>query len=128
MRKLFVKICGITRPQDAPLAADLGASAIGFVFWPGSPRYISPEAAREIVRLNASRVKTVGVFVDESVEYVTQVMDEVGHAAQPMGRSGGALSRLMVRLTPRLRRWRPGHRCDQGHRPAGQRPGDVDRV
>ena len=43
---LFVKVCGITRVQDAELASRLGAAAVGFVFWPGSPRYIAPDAAR----------------------------------------------------------------------------------
>lgn len=101
MSRLFVKICGITRPQDADLAADLGASAIGFVFWPGSPRYVSPEHARELVRRTASRVKTVGVFVDESVETVMNVMDTVGlDAAQLHGReSAEYCRRLMARLS-----------------------------
>ena len=43
-----VKICGITRAQDALLASDLGASAIGFVFWPKSPRYVDPVEATAI--------------------------------------------------------------------------------
>jgi len=42
---VFVKICGITRPEDADLAVELGESALGFIFWPGSPRYITPESA-----------------------------------------------------------------------------------
>jgi phosphoribosylanthranilate isomerase len=71
--QLFVKVCGITRLQDADLAADLGASAIGFIFWPGSPRYISPEDARGIVRKKAAGVKAVGVFVDEPPERVEQI-------------------------------------------------------
>jgi phosphoribosylanthranilate isomerase len=70
---LFVKVCGITRLQDANLAADLGASAIGFVFWLGSPRYVSPEDARDIVRRKAPGVKAVGVFVDEPPERVEQI-------------------------------------------------------
>ena len=76
--QLFVKVCGITRLQDADLAADLGASAIGFIFWPGSPRYISPEDARGIVRRKAAGVKAVGVFVDEPVERVQQITALVG--------------------------------------------------
>ena len=48
MNQLFVKICGITRPQDAELAAGLGASALGFVFWPDSPRCVSVETAKAI--------------------------------------------------------------------------------
>jgi phosphoribosylanthranilate isomerase len=77
-RRLFVKVCGITRLQDADLAADLGASAIGFIFWPGSPRYVSPDDAREIARRKAEGVKAVGVFVDEAVERVRQIADLVG--------------------------------------------------
>ena len=75
---MFVKICGITRAQDADLAADLGASALGFVFWPGSPRCISLASARDVVRRNAGRVKSVGVFVDQTSEEVTRIMDVVG--------------------------------------------------
>lgn len=78
MKKLFVKICGITRPQDADLAAGLGASALGFVFWPGSPRAVSPEAAAAIARGVPQGVKKVGVFVDQSSDEVTRIMDEVG--------------------------------------------------
>jgi phosphoribosylanthranilate isomerase len=77
-RSLFVKVCGITRLQDADLAADLGASAIGFIFWPGSPRYVSPEDARGIARRKAAGLKAVGVFVDEPVERVRQIADLVG--------------------------------------------------
>ena len=75
---MFVKICGITRAEDADLATELGASALGFVFWPGSARYISQESARQIVRRHAGTVKSVGVFVDQSPEEVTHIMDTVG--------------------------------------------------
>jgi len=75
---VFVKICGITRPQDADLAVELGASALGFIFWPGSPRYIKPESARDIVRRNAGRVQSVGVFVDQPTEEVMQIMEIAG--------------------------------------------------
>ena len=43
---MFVKICGITRLEDAQAAVDAGADAIGFVFWPESPRFIDPDRAR----------------------------------------------------------------------------------
>lgn len=74
---MFVKVCGITRVQDADLAADLGATAIGFIFWPGSPRYIAPEDARAIVRRRSSKVPAVGVFVNEPAERVREIMDLV---------------------------------------------------
>ena len=75
---LFVKICGITRLQDAQLALELGATALGFIFWPRSPRYIAPEQARAIVRQLPATVSKVGVFVDEPIELVTQMLDFVG--------------------------------------------------
>lgn len=60
-----VKVCGITRTEDALLAAELGASAIGFIFWPRSPRYVDPRIAREIVAALPAHVVPVGVFVDQ---------------------------------------------------------------
>jgi phosphoribosylanthranilate isomerase len=57
-----IKICGICRAEDATSAIDLGASAIGFVFWPGSPRSIEPARAREIAANLPAHVTAVGVF------------------------------------------------------------------
>ena len=68
-----VKICGLRRAEDALLAAHLGAAALGFVFWPGSPRCIDPYRARPIVRILPPFVTTVGVFVDQPVEFVLGV-------------------------------------------------------
>jgi phosphoribosylanthranilate isomerase len=61
-----VKICGVTTPEDAALAADLGAAAIGMVFWPGSPRAIDLPRAREIVAALPPFVMAVGVFVNQA--------------------------------------------------------------
>ncbi len=61
-----VKICGVTRLEDALAAARLGADALGFNFWPGSRRYVAPEVAREIVRRLPPFVTAVGVLVDPS--------------------------------------------------------------
>ena len=78
MPRLFVKICGITRVQDADLAVELGATALGFIFWPGSARFIAPNDARDIVQKLSAEVTTVGVFVNEPLELVTQIMDVAG--------------------------------------------------
>jgi phosphoribosylanthranilate isomerase len=68
-----IKICGLRRLADARLAADLGADAVGFVFWPDSPRFIDPYRALKIVPELPPFVATVGVFVDQPREYVDGV-------------------------------------------------------
>lgn len=67
MNRVRVKICGLTRPDDARLAAELGADALGFVFWPGSPRAVEPLEAVAICRDVPALVSRVGVFVNGSV-------------------------------------------------------------
>ena len=59
-----IKICGITNLDDALACADAGADLLGFNFYPGSPRYIEPAAAREIVRQLPGSILTVGIFVN----------------------------------------------------------------
>jgi phosphoribosylanthranilate isomerase len=73
MTPLLVKICGITRVEDAHAAIDAGARAIGFIFWPGSPRLIDPYRARAIAATLPPFVTTVGVFVNQPAEYVNGV-------------------------------------------------------
>jgi phosphoribosylanthranilate isomerase len=73
-----VKICGITNVDDALAAVRYGADALGFVFYPKSPRHITPEEARKIVAELPPFVTTVGVFVDESPGDVERLLDFVG--------------------------------------------------
>jgi phosphoribosylanthranilate isomerase len=68
----MVKVCGITRREDAEAAVAAGASAIGFVFYPQSPRFVSPQQAADVGR--GLDVWKVGVFVDESPASVEAVM------------------------------------------------------
>jgi phosphoribosylanthranilate isomerase len=68
-----VKICGIRRVEDALLAVELGAYALGFVFWPSSPRFLEPDEARPIAAALPPFVTTVGVFVDQPEVYVSDV-------------------------------------------------------
>jgi phosphoribosylanthranilate isomerase len=81
MREAFLKICGITRSADAVHAVGSGATAIGFVFWRQSPRWIDPDRAAAIVRDVPPGLTTVGVFVDESPEVIRRVAREVGLSA-----------------------------------------------
>jgi phosphoribosylanthranilate isomerase len=74
--RVAVKICGVTDPGDALLSAELGADFLGLNFWPGSPRFISAERAREIavaVRAVAPRVGLVGVFVNPDAGFVEEM-------------------------------------------------------
>jgi phosphoribosylanthranilate isomerase len=70
---MFVKICGITQLEDALAAVDAGANAIGFVFWPKSPRCIDPYRARAITAQLPPFVTAVGLFVNQPREYVNAV-------------------------------------------------------
>jgi phosphoribosylanthranilate isomerase len=73
-----VKICGITRAQDAHAAVRFGADALGFVFYEPSPRNLTPAQAAAIKRTLPPFVTTVGLFVDADPRLVAQVVDEVG--------------------------------------------------
>src|SRR5512138_3169048 len=73
-----IKICGITNIEDAMAAADAGADALGFVFHPASPRYVTPGRAREIIGSLPPALCTVGVFVNLSAPEVLQIAELCG--------------------------------------------------
>ncbi|MFQ5848266.1 MAG: phosphoribosylanthranilate isomerase [Candidatus Methylomirabilales bacterium] len=73
-----VKICGITNVKDAELAVDAGADALGFVFVAGTPRYIEPDTAQEVIHDLPPLVTPVGVFADQPVEEVEHIMRRCG--------------------------------------------------
>ena len=72
-----VKICGITRPEDGVAAAQLGADAIGLVFYPPSPRFVDVETARRIVAALPPFVTVVGLFMNAEPVAVQRVIDRV---------------------------------------------------
>ncbi len=72
-----VKICGLTRYQDAKLAADLGAWGLGFIFVESSPRACSVEQARKICQRLPEDVEKVGVFLNESIDRVNEITQQV---------------------------------------------------
>jgi phosphoribosylanthranilate isomerase len=103
-----VKICGITRPQDALAAAALGADAIGLVFWPRSPRVVSVAQARSLVADLPPFVTTVGLFVDATPDELGAVLDAVpldllqfhGDESPELCRTAGRPYLKAVRMRP----------------------------
>ena len=77
----WVKICGMTNLEDALVAVEAGADAVGFVFYEKSPRYVTVETAREIVAKLPSKVEKVGVFVNQPPERVSAMADDAGLTA-----------------------------------------------
>jgi phosphoribosylanthranilate isomerase len=73
-----VKVCGITRLEDAELAVELGAWALGFILWPGSARAVDPGVAAGLARRLRRRVQIAGVFVNASLDEIAQAADAIG--------------------------------------------------
>jgi phosphoribosylanthranilate isomerase len=73
-----IKICGITQLADALLCEKEGANALGFIFYPGSKRYIDPAQAKKIISELGPFIDKVGVFVNESVEKIEKIIEECG--------------------------------------------------
>lgn len=73
-----VKICGITSLEDAVLAVEAGADALGFVFFEKSPRYLRPDAAAGIIARIPPLVQVVGLFVNAELDFVNRTADSCG--------------------------------------------------
>jgi len=73
-----IKICGITRIDDALCAAACGADAVGFIFHKSSPRCVAPERAKKIIAVLPPGITTVGVFVNREAEEVAQTVENCG--------------------------------------------------
>jgi phosphoribosylanthranilate isomerase len=111
-----VKICGITNLADAELAVELGAWAIGMIFFPGSPRQCSLVEAQRITAALARKVELCGVFVNDPLELVVQTSEDLGLTiVQLHGDEGPAFCGEVPRRT--------GARLIKAAQVAG--PGDV---
>ena len=97
----WIKICGITNLDDAHAASDAGANALGFVFYPRSPRSVTPETARAIVAQVPLHIEKIGVFVNESTEYVRDCVAKAGlTSVQLSGDESVEFSRTLSRSFP----------------------------
>lgn len=82
---MTIKVCGITRMADADAAVGLGVHALGFVFWAGSPRAMTPPQGGAIIRRLPPFVTPVGVFVDPDARLVAECFDAGVRVAQVVG-------------------------------------------
>ena len=135
-----VKICGLTNLDDARAAVDAGASALGFNFYPQSPRYVMPEVAAEIVARVPRSICTVGVFVNEPRDRVAAIVSQVGlTAVQFHGDESPEFCRAWRQKVVKAIRVRDGHAAATAQRYAvdfiladayveGQRGGTGQRI
>ena len=77
MAKVKVKICGIRSLEEAEGAVNAGADALGFNFWPQSPRYVTPRAAKEVIGKLSAIVSFVGVFVNDEAKRISEIASEL---------------------------------------------------
>ncbi len=78
---MIAKVCGMTRVSDALHAVEHGATALGFIFWPRSPRYVDPWRAAAIVKELPAGVTAVGVFVNQSIDDIQRIVVTSGVTA-----------------------------------------------
>jgi phosphoribosylanthranilate isomerase len=71
-----IKICGLSRSEEIDAAVAAGADAVGLVFYPSSPRYVTPQAAQKLVAAAPPYISTVGLFVNQSLDEIRSVISE----------------------------------------------------
>jgi phosphoribosylanthranilate isomerase len=101
----WVKICGMTNLEDALVAVDAGADAVGFVFYEKSPRWVTVETAREILGKLPESVEKIGVFVNQVEDVLCDVADRVGLTAIQMhgDNEDPRVADLVVAKRPKLK-------------------------
>jgi len=81
MTRVKVKVCGVRSLEEAEVALNAGADALGFNFWRSSPRYIAPQAAGEIIRKLSPVVSAVGVFVNDIADRIEEIASDLSLSA-----------------------------------------------
>lgn len=124
-----IKICGLTRPEQAPVVANAGAVMGGLIFHPGSKRVVTPDQARRIRRAESS-LHFVGVFVEHQVDTIVRLASELDlHAVQLHGDDGPSMVAPLRENLPKTcqiwTRWSPS--C-AGEAPPAEAPPAVDRI
>jgi phosphoribosylanthranilate isomerase len=110
-----VKICGITRLEDAELAISHGAWALGFLLWPPSRRFVDPAIAAGITRVVRRKVHTVGVFVNQPLDEIAERVDVLGLShVQLHGDEGPSFCAAVAQRTGAkvIKAGRVGHAAD----------------
>ena len=112
---MHVKICGITRLEDAELATSLGAWALGFLLWEPSKRYVQPAVAAGIARRMRRKIELVGVFVNQPLDDIAGLVEFLGLShVQLHGDEGPAFCQAVAQRTGAkvIKAARIGHAAD----------------
>lgn len=96
---MYIKICGITREEDRDAALKSGVSALGFIAYPKSPRYVNPERVKELLDGVDDSVDKVAVFVNESLDEISKYLDAGINVVQLHGSESAEFSAEVSKLS-----------------------------